>query len=45
MIVDTSAVVAVLFGESDADIYARALAAAESRRMSAVSFVEAAIRG
>ncbi len=43
MIVDTSALVALLFEESDADIYARALAAAESRRMSAVNFVEASI--
>lgn len=43
MIVDTSAVVAVLFDEDDAEMYARALSEAESRRMSAANFVEAAM--
>src|SRR5271169_5417968 len=43
MIVDTSAVLAILFNESDAATYAKAIAEAGSRRMSAASFVEAAI--
>jgi ribonuclease VapC len=43
MILDTSAILAILFGESDAEIYARAIAEAESRRISAANFVEAAI--
>ena len=43
MIVDTSAVVAVLFEEDDAKLFARALAQAESCRMSAATFVEAAV--
>lgn len=43
MIVDTSAIIAVLFGESDASTYARAIAEAETCRMSAASFVEVAI--
>ena len=43
MIVDTSAVLAILFNEEDAESYARAISEAESRRMSAVNFVEAAI--
>lgn len=43
MIVDTSAVVAILFYEEDAEKYARAIAEADSRRMSAASFVETAI--
>ena len=43
MIVDTSAVVAILFDEKDAEIYARALSEAESRRISAANFVEAAL--
>ena len=43
MIVDTSAVLAILFNESDAETYARAIGEADSRRMSAASFVEAAI--
>jgi ribonuclease VapC len=42
MIVDTSAVLAILFEESDAELYARALTEADSCRMSAASFVEAA---
>ena len=43
MIVDTSAVLAILFNESDAATYARAISEADSRRISAASFVEAAI--
>ena len=43
MIVDTSALVAILFCEKDSEKYARAIAEAESRRISAASFVEAAI--
>ncbi|MBI5504551.1 MAG: type II toxin-antitoxin system VapC family toxin [Deltaproteobacteria bacterium] len=43
MIVDTSAVLAILFEESDAELYARALTQADSCRMSAASFVEAAV--
>jgi ribonuclease VapC len=43
MIVDTSAVLAILFNESDAETYARAISEAESRRVSAASFVEAAV--
>jgi ribonuclease VapC len=43
MIVDTSAVLAILFNEEDAETYAQAISEAESRRMSAVNFVEAAI--
>jgi ribonuclease VapC len=43
MIVDTSAVIAVLFNEDDAANYSRAISEAESRRMSAANFLEAAI--
>jgi ribonuclease VapC len=43
MIVDTSAVLAILFNESDAETYARAISEADPPRMSAASFVEAAI--
>jgi ribonuclease VapC len=43
MIVDTSAVLAILFGESDAEVYARALSEADECRISAANFVEAAI--
>src|SRR5580692_996020 len=43
MIVDTSAVIAVLFEESDADIYANAIAQAAECRMSAATFVEISI--
>ena len=43
MIVETSAVLAILFNESDGETYARAISEAESRRMSAASFVEAAV--
>lgn len=43
MIVDTSAVLAVLFAEPDAERYERAIAAAPRCRMSTASFLEAAI--
>ena len=43
MIVDTSAVLAVMFGEPDAERYERAIAEASRCRMSVVSFLEAAI--
>lgn len=43
MIVDTSAVLAILFEEDDAERYARALTHADSCRMSAANFLEAAI--
>lgn len=43
MIVDTSAVLAILFNEPDARRYAEAIADAESCRMSAASFLEAGI--
>lgn len=43
MIVDTSAVVAILFGEGGADRYERAIAEAPGCRMSVVTFLEAAI--
>ena len=35
MIVDTSAILAILFGENDAELYARALAQADACRISA----------
>lgn len=43
MIVDTSAVLAILFDEPDAGRFARALEAAELCRMSAASYLEAGI--
>jgi ribonuclease VapC len=43
VIIDTSAILAILFNESDAAVYARAIAEATNRRMSAANFVEAAI--
>lgn len=43
MIVDTSVLLAILFDEPDAEAYARALADADTARLSAGSFVEAAI--
>ena len=43
MIVDTSAVLAVLFGEPDAERYERAIAGASCCRMSVASLLEAAI--
>ena len=43
MIVDTSAVVSILFDESDADVYDKAIASAPRSRMSVVNFIEATI--
>ena len=43
MIVDTSAIVAILFDEGDAEIYDEAVANAPRSRMSVVNFIEAAI--
>lgn len=43
MIVDTSAILAILFEEDDAELFARVLTNAESCRMSAANFVEAAV--
>ena len=43
MIVDSSAILAVLLEESDADRYAQALADAPTCRMSAASFLEATL--
>ena len=43
MIVDTSALIAILFAEPDAELYARALASADACRISAASYVEVAI--
>jgi len=42
MIIDTSAIVAILFNEDDAQIYAEAISRADSCRVSAATFVEAA---
>ena len=44
MIVDSSAVLAILFAEEDAEVYAGAIESAEECRMSAVNWLEAAIR-
>ena len=43
MIIDTSAIIAILFNEDDAQVYAEAITRAESCRMSAATFVEIAI--
>lgn len=43
MIVDTSAVVAILRGEVEAGAFAKEIAEADSCRISAVSYVEAAV--
>ena len=43
MIVDTSAIVAILFDESDAEVYDEAIANATQPRMSVANFIEAAI--
>ncbi len=43
MIVDTSALLAVLFGEKDAENYARAISEADVCRISAASFVEVSV--
>ncbi len=43
MIVDTSAIIAVLFNDDDAEVYAEAIARADSCRISAATLVETAI--
>jgi ribonuclease VapC len=43
MIIDTSAIIAILFDEEDARIYAEAITRADSCRISAATFVETAI--
>ena len=43
MIVDTSAIIAILKEEDDAAVYARAVAAAGARRLSAASYLECGI--
>lgn len=43
MIVDSSALLAILFNESDAETYARAIAHAATCRISAANYVEVAI--
>ena len=43
MVVDSSAIIAVLFGESDAPQFLRALASTERKLMSAVGHLESAI--
>ena len=43
MILDTSALLAVLFGEKDAETYAQAISQAEVCRISAATFVEVSI--
>jgi ribonuclease VapC len=43
MIIDTSALIAILRNEPEAKIYAEAIAGADSRRVSAVNYVEAGV--
>lgn len=43
MVVDTSAVLAILWGEREAEAFARAIEVADTSRISAANFVEAAI--
>ena len=43
MILDTSALIAILYDEPDAEIYANAMSAATACRLSAATFVEVAI--
>ena len=43
MIVDTSAIIAILKEEDDAAVYARAIAAARARRLSAAGYLECGI--
>jgi ribonuclease VapC len=43
MIIDTSAIIAILFDEDDAIKYAKAISEADSCRISAATFVETAI--
>jgi ribonuclease VapC len=44
MIIDSSAVLAILFGEPDAESYAEEIATARVRRISAANWLETAIR-
>jgi ribonuclease VapC len=44
MIVDASAVLAIVFGEPDAGTFAEALGRRDAKKMSVVNFLEAAIR-
>lgn len=44
MIIDSSAILAILFAENDADVYAQAIESAEARRLSAANWLETAIR-
>ena len=43
MIIDTSAIIAILFDEDDARVYAEAITSADSCRISAATFVEIGI--
>jgi len=43
MVIDASAVIAILLAEEDAERYARAMGAASQPRMSAASYLEAAV--
>jgi len=43
MIIDTSAVLAILFAEDDADRYAQAISEADVRLMSAANYLEAGV--
>ena len=43
MIVDTSAIIAILKEEDDAAVYAQAIATAGTRRLSAASYLECGI--
>lgn len=43
MIIDTSAIIAILRNESEAAVYTRAIADASTRRISAATFLEAAV--
>ncbi|HEX7321993.1 MAG TPA: type II toxin-antitoxin system VapC family toxin [Mycobacterium sp.] len=43
MIADTSAIIAVLKGEDDAAVYARAIADADPRKLSAASYLECGV--
>ena len=43
MIIDASALIAILRAESDAQVYARAIENAETRRISAANFLEVAV--
>jgi len=43
MIIDTSAIIAILRNEPDAKLFAELIADAQDRRVSAVSFVESAV--